>query len=145
MGMLKGTNRGRFQTHILFAGMMVFSAVVFTGFARADNWTIDPAHSAVEFSVRHMMVSNVKGQFEKVSGTVSSNGTEPSSVKIEATIDTTSLNTRNADRDKHLKSPDFLDVAKFPTITFKSTKLESAGGGKWKLTGDLTLHGVTKP
>jgi polyisoprenoid-binding protein YceI len=113
--------------------------------AHADTWQIDPAHTNVEFSVRHMMISNVKGQFQKTSGTVDVNGKDPTSAKIDATIDATSINTRVDKRDAHLKSPAFLDVDKFPTITFKSTKIEADGPGKWKATGDLTLHGVTKP
>ena len=113
--------------------------------AHADTWQIDPAHTNVEFSVRHMMISNVKGQFQKTSGTVDVNGKDPTSAKIDATIDATSINTRVDKRDAHLKSPAFLDVDKFPTITFKSTKIEADGPGKWKVTGDLTLHGVTKP
>jgi polyisoprenoid-binding protein YceI len=117
----------------------------FSAAARADTWNIDPAHTMVEFSVRHMMISNVKGQFEKVSGTITANGTDPNSVQINAVIDANSINTRVAKRDAHLKSPAFLDVDKYPTITFKSTKAESDGPGKWKVTGDLTMHGVTKP
>jgi polyisoprenoid-binding protein YceI len=112
--------------------------------ARADTWQIDPAHTNVEFTVRHMMISNVTGQFEKTSGTITTDGNNPTSAVIDATIDATSINTRVAKRDGHLKSPDFLDVAKYPTITFKSKKVEAAGAGKWKVTGDLTLHGVTK-
>jgi len=113
--------------------------------ANADTWQIDPAHTNVEFSVRHMMISNVKGQFQKTSGTITISGNDPTSAKIDATIDATSINTRVDKRDAHLKSPAFLDVDKFPTISFKSTKVEAAGPGKWKVTGDLTLHGVTKP
>lgn len=113
--------------------------------AHADNWQIDPAHTNVEFTVRHMMISNVKGQFQKTSGTITTNGNDPTSAKIDTTIDATSINTRVDKRDAHLKSPAFLDVDKFPTITFKSTKVEADGPGKWKVTGDLTLHGVTKP
>ena len=113
--------------------------------AHADTWNIDPAHTMVEFSVRHMMISNVKGVFQKTSGTINVNGTDPSSVQIDATIDATSIDTRVEKRDNHLKSDAFLDVAKYPTITFKSTKIEADGTDKWKITGDLTLHGVTKP
>jgi polyisoprenoid-binding protein YceI len=113
--------------------------------ANADTWQIDPAHTNVEFSVRHMMISNVKGQFQKTSGTITINGNDPTSAKIDATIDATSITPRVDKRDAHLKSPAFLDVDKFPTITFKSTKVEGDGPGKWKVTGDLTLHGLTKP
>jgi polyisoprenoid-binding protein YceI len=91
------------------------------------------------------MLSDVKGQFDKFSGSISATGTDPNSVKIEATIESASVDTHAEKRDTHLKSPDFLDVAKYPTITFKSTKIEPDGDGKWKVTGDLTLHGVTKP
>jgi polyisoprenoid-binding protein YceI len=119
--------------------------VAFPFLANADTWQIDPAHTNVEFSVRHMMISNVKGQFQKTSGTITINGSDPTSAKIDATIDATSINTRVEKRDAHLKSPAFLDVDKFPTITFKSTKVKADGPGKWKVTGDLTLHGVTKP
>jgi polyisoprenoid-binding protein YceI len=113
--------------------------------ARADTWQIDPMHTSVEFTVRHMMISNVKGTFEKTSGTVTIDGSDPTTAKIDATIDVASINTRVERRDADLKGPNFLDVAKYPTITFKSTKVEAAGEGKWKVTGDLTLHGVTKP
>jgi polyisoprenoid-binding protein YceI len=113
--------------------------------AHADTWQIDPAHTNVEFTVRHMMISNVKGQFQKTAGTITVNGSDAASAKIDATIDASSVDTRVERRDMHLKSPDFLDVAKYPTITFKSTKVEADGPNKWKVTGDLTLHGVTKP
>jgi polyisoprenoid-binding protein YceI len=112
--------------------------------ANADSWQIDPMHTSVEFTVRHMMISNIKGVFEKTSGTVTVEGSDPTSAKIDATIDASSIDTRVDRRDEDLKSPNFLDVAKYPTITFKSTKVEAAGEGKWKVTGNLTLHGVTK-
>jgi polyisoprenoid-binding protein YceI len=120
-------------------------AIALPVLANADTWHIDPAHTNVEFTVRHMMISNVKGQFQKTSGTVTVNGNDPTSAKIDATIDAASIDTRVEKRDTHLKSPDFLDVAKYPTITFTSTKVEADGPNKWKVTGDLTLHGVTKP
>jgi polyisoprenoid-binding protein YceI len=113
--------------------------------AHADTWQIDSSHTSVEFTVRHMMISNVKGQFQKTTGTITANGNDPASAKIDVTIDASSVDTRVERRDAHLKSPDFLDVAKFPTITFKSTKVEAAGPNKWTMTGDLTIHGVTRP
>lgn len=113
--------------------------------AYADTWQIDPAHTNVEFTVRHMMISNVKGQFQKTSGTITANGNDPASAKIDVTIDASSIDTRVERRDAHLKSADFLDVARFPTITFKSTRVEPLGPDKWKVTGDLTIHGVTRP
>jgi polyisoprenoid-binding protein YceI len=126
--------------------MLVFGVLLMTapGWARADDWEIDPSHTAVQFSVRHMMISTVRGQFDKCAGKISANGSDPSSVKIDVTIDASSVNTRVAMRDHHLISPDFLDIGKYPTITFKSKKVEAAGADKWKVTGDLTLHGVTK-
>ena len=113
--------------------------------AHADTWQIDSSHTSVEFTVRHMMISNVKGQFQKTTGTITANGNDPASAKIDVTIDASSVDTRVERRDAHLKSPDFLDVAKFPTITFKSTKVEAAGPNKWTMIGDLTIHGVTRP
>ncbi len=112
--------------------------------AHADTWQIDSSHTNVEFTVRHMMISNVKGQFQKTTGTITANGNDAASAKIDVTIDASSIETRVERRDAHLKSPDFLDVAKYPTITFKSTNVEAEGPNKWKVTGDLTLHGVTK-
>jgi len=112
--------------------------------ALASTWDIDPAHSTVEFSVRHMMVTTVKGQFQKVKGTVELDEKDPSKSTVEVSIETASIDTREAKRDAHLKSPDFFDAAKFPALTFKSTKIEKAGKGKFKITGDLTMHGITK-
>jgi polyisoprenoid-binding protein YceI len=112
--------------------------------ALAGTWDIDPAHSTVEFSVRHMMVTTVKGQFQKVKGTVELDEKDPNKSTVEVSIETASIDTREAKRDAHLKSPDFFDAAKFPTLTFKSTKIEKAGKGKFKITGDLTMHGITK-
>ena len=112
--------------------------------ALAGTWDIDPAHSTVEFSVRHMMVTTVKGQFQKVKGTVELDEKDPNKSTVEVSIETASIDTREAKRDAHLKSPDFFDAAKFPALTFKSTKIEKAGKGKFKITGDLTMHGITK-
>jgi polyisoprenoid-binding protein YceI len=111
----------------------------------ASTWEIDPAHSNVEFSVRHMMVSTVKGNFQKVSGVVEINDKYITKSTVDVTIETASIDTREPKRDAHLKSPDFLDAAKYPTITFKSTKVEKTGNSKLKVTGDLTIHGITKP
>jgi polyisoprenoid-binding protein YceI len=112
--------------------------------ASADTWQIDPVHSTIGFTVRHMTISSVKGQFDKFAGTITADGTDPASASIDATIDTSSIDTRSADRDADLKSANFLDVAKYPTMTFKSKKIEAAGPGKFNVIGDLTLHGVTK-
>ena len=112
--------------------------------ASADTWQIDPGHTTVGFTVRHMTISSVRGQFDKVAGTITANGNDPASAVIEATIETASIDTRSADRDADLKSANFLDVTKYPTMTFKSKKVEAAGPGKFNVVGDLTLHGVTK-
>lgn len=108
------------------------------------SYKIDPAHTSVHFSVRHMMVSNVRGEFTATAGSIVVDPANPANSSVEATIEVASINTRDAQRDTHLKSADFLDLEKFPTITFKSTKVEPHGDGG-KLTGDLTIHGVTRP
>jgi polyisoprenoid-binding protein YceI len=113
--------------------------------ARASTWDIDPAHSTVEFSVRHMMVTTVKGQFQKVKGTVELDEKDATKSTVEVSIEAASIDTHEAKRDAHLKSADFFDAAKFPALTFKATKIEKASKGKSKVTGDLTMHGVTKP
>jgi polyisoprenoid-binding protein YceI len=113
--------------------------------ALGSTWEIDTAHASANFSIRHLMVSNVKGTFGKVTGTINLDDKDITKSTVEATIDVNTLSTANEQRDAHLKSPDFFDVAKFPTMTFKSKKVEKAGEGKLKVTGDLTIHGVTKP
>lgn len=119
--------------------------------AWASEWKIDSSNTTTEFAVRHMMVNEVKGQFGKTTGTVSLDDKDATKSKVEVTIDTTTIDTREPTRDGHLKSPDFFDVAKYPTMSFKSTKIEKDGKsdnktkGKLKMTGDLTMHGVTKP
>ena len=112
--------------------------------AAQDTWQLDPPHSSAQFSVRHLGVSTVRGAFTKVSGTVQYDPANPGKASIQATIDATSVDTRVEMRDNDLRSPNFLDVQKFPTITFVSKKVEGAGDGKLKVTGDLTIHGVTK-
>ena len=106
-------------------------------------WKIDPAHSNAQFSVRHLMISNVKGEFTRVSGQALLDPSNPESLSVDATIDVSTINTREPDRDTHLKSPDFFDVAKYPTLTFKS-KGAIAGPDGLKVTGDLTIHGTTR-
>jgi polyisoprenoid-binding protein YceI len=113
-------------------------------FAQPVTWTIDSAHTAAQFSVRHMMVSNVRGEFTKTSGTVRWDGKDLATAVVDATIDAASITTREPQRDTHLKSPDFFDVGKFPTLTFRSTKVAPAGPGKLLMAGNLTIHGVTR-
>jgi polyisoprenoid-binding protein YceI len=112
--------------------------------AAQDTWQLDPPHSAAQFSVRHLGVSTVRGAFTKVSGTVQYDAANLSKSSIQATIDAASVDTRVEMRDNDLRSPNFFDVQKYPTITFQSKKVEAAGAGKLKVTGDLTIHGVTK-
>ena len=108
------------------------------------TWNIDPVHSAAEFKVKHMMISNVKGQFTGVTGKLSLDETDVLNSQVEATIDAASINTREPQRDAHLKSPDFFDTEKFPTLTFKSTHVSRTGEAELAVDGDLTIHAVTR-
>jgi len=110
----------------------------------AATWQIDASHSSAGFTVRHMMVSNVHGFFSKLSGTVEYDPKNLAESRIETVIEAASIDTRNAKRDEHLRSADFFDVANHPTITFRSRRIEPAGEGKLRATGDLTIRGVTK-
>ena len=111
--------------------------------SQAAKYTIDPAHSTAGFKVRHLMVANVRGEFSGVTGAVVFDPGAPENSRVEARIDATTIHTRDDQRDAHLKSADFLDVEKFPAITFVSKKIAGAGV-EWKVTGDLTIHGVTR-
>lgn len=113
--------------------------------AQTAVWTIDPGHSAATFSVRHMVVANVKGEFDGPTGTATFDPKDLSTLRIDATLDARTINTRNADRDKDLKSDLFFDVAHHPRITFKSRSVTVDGPGKLTVLGDLTIRGVTKP
>ncbi len=125
--------------------LAALSAVLATpAFAAPTTYALDPSHSAATFSIKHLGLSTVRGEFGKLKGTVELDRSNPRASKVEATIDTASINTREPKRDAHLKSPDFFDVAKFPTLSFKSTRIDAAPGGGLKLIGDLTIHGVTK-
>ena len=130
-----------------FAFFVLFVGVLFVAGACAaetQTWQIDPVHSSSQFSVSHLGITTVRGVFEKTTGTVTYDPSDPKKTQIDATLDATTVNTRIEMRDKDLRSPNFLDVTKYPTITFKSKKTETAGAGKLKITGDLTIHGVTK-
>jgi polyisoprenoid-binding protein YceI len=127
----------------LLAALLAVAPVLALG--ETTTWSVDPSHSTVGFSVRHLVISNVKGEFGKYAGKVQLDEQDVARSGVEASIDVGSIDTRSADRDGHLKSPDFFDVAKYPTITFKSTKVAKAGKDRLRVTGDLTLHGVTKP
>src|SRR5439155_1167025 len=132
------------RTRARMRKLLIVVALGLPSLARAATWTLDPAHTSVQFSVRHLMVSTVRGAFGKVTGTVQVDEKDLARSKIQATIDAASIDTRIEKRDAHLKSPDFLDVAKYPTITFVSKKIEQVDPGHFKVTGDLTLHGVTR-
>lgn len=112
--------------------------------AQAGTWKIDPNHSSAQFSVRHLGVSTVRGAFTKVNGSASYDPSDPTKDSLEANIEASSVDTRVDMRDKDLRSPNFLDVEKYPTITFHSKQAKAAGTGKLQITGDLTIHGVTK-
>ena len=107
------------------------------------TYVIDPGHSAAGFKVRHLMVSNVRGEFSGVAGTVVFDAEDSVNSKVEASIDAITIQTRDNQRDQHLKSADFLDVEKFPTITFISKKVVPVEDSEWRVIGDLTIHGVT--
>jgi len=122
------------------------SALLLTGvsaFAQSSTWTIDPNHSQVNFAIKHLQVSTVRGSISGVTGTVVWDDKDPSKSSVEATINTTTVTTNNEKRDGHLKSADFFNVEKFPTMTFRSTAVTGASG-KLQVVGDLTLAGVTK-
>jgi polyisoprenoid-binding protein YceI len=130
--------------HWLARSAALVAALFVVASAGAETWTLDPAHTSVQFGVRHLMVSTVRGEFGKVSGTVEGDMANAPKAVVNASVDAASIDTRNQKRDDHLRSPDFFDVAKFPTLTFKSKAIEKTGDGHYKVTGDLTMHGVTK-
>jgi polyisoprenoid-binding protein YceI len=108
------------------------------------TWNIDPAHSAAEFKVKHMMISNVKGSFSGLSGALTEHATDSTLSSIDASIPAATVTTGDPQRDGHLKSADFFDAEKYPTLNFKSTKVVKKGDAEYEVTGDLTIHGVTK-
>jgi polyisoprenoid-binding protein YceI len=112
--------------------------------AATTTWNIDPVHSGVEFKVKHLMISNVKGQFTSVQGVLTLDESNLENSRVEASIEAGSINTRDSQRDAHLKSADFFDVEKFPTLSFKSTRIDRIRDGELTVAGDLTIHGVTR-
>ena len=124
--------------------MLALLAISISATAQVETWKIDPAHSAAQFSVRHLGISTVRGAFTKVSGSVQYDPKDVTKSSLDAAIEATSIDTRVEMRDNDLRSPNFFDVQKYPTITFKSKRVEAAGDGKLKVTGDLTIHGTTK-
>jgi polyisoprenoid-binding protein YceI len=128
-------------SHLFAGALLAATASLALG---QSSWKIDPAHSQAGFSVRHMGLSNVRGRFNNINGTIIFDETDLSKSSVNATVDTTTVDTGVEQRNGHLKSPDFFDVAKFPTMTFVS-KSVTKSGDEYLVTGDLTLHGVTKP
>jgi polyisoprenoid-binding protein YceI len=108
------------------------------------TWNLDPVHCVAEFKVKHMMISNVKGQFTGIAGVLTLNESDNAGSRVEATIDASTINTRVEQRDAHLRSPDFFDVEQFPELSFRSTHVKRTGGDELVVTGDLTIHGVTR-
>ena len=113
--------------------------------ARASTWVIDPAHTSAQFAVKHMVISTVRGTMGKVTGSLNLDDQDATKSTLEATVDATGIDTREAKRDAHLRSPEFLDTAQYPAITFKSTKITKVANDHYKVDGDLTIRGVTKP
>ncbi len=113
--------------------------------AESATWNLDPAHTHSAFTIRHLVITNVRGEFGKTTGAVTLDDKDITRSSVEATIDVSTIDTRVADRDADLKSANFFDAAKYPTMTFKSTKVQQAGKGKLKVTGNLTIKDVTKP
>lgn len=131
------------RSRLVFATAVLALSSSFT-FAQTSSWKIDPMHSEADFTVRHMGISNVRGRFSNLGGTVTFNDADITKSSVNATVDITTVDTGNSMRDNHLKSPDFFDAAKFPQMTFASKQIVKKDG-KLVLLGDLTLHGVTKP
>jgi polyisoprenoid-binding protein YceI len=109
-----------------------------------EVWRIDPAHSGIHFAIRYLGVSKIHGRFTKWAGTVQFDPASPASSQVEIQIDAASIDTNEPKRDRHLQTPDFLDVTRYPEITFKSTRVEATGGDRYRVTGDLSMRGVTK-
>ena len=129
------------KTHLLAAALALAPALAL---AETSSFKIDSAHTQTTFAVRHLVISTVRGEFSKVEGSAVIDDADLTKSSVQASIDVASVNTREPKRDTHLKSADFFDAEKFPKITFKSTKVEKAGEGTLKVTGDLTIRGVTK-
>jgi polyisoprenoid-binding protein YceI len=127
----------------MLRGILALSVCAGSLCAETAEWRIDSAHSAAQFTVRHMMVSNVRGHFGKLAGTARFDAADPAKGSLEVTVDVASIDTREPKRDAHLKSADFFDAEKHPAMTFKSKRIERAGSG-FRLTGDLTMRGVTR-
>lgn len=129
----------------LLRGAALSAILVVPALASASTWDNDPSHSSAEFKVKHLMVTDVRGTLGPIQSTIELDEKDITKSTVTATIDVTQIHTREEKRDQHLKSPDFLNAAKWPNLTFKSTKVAKAGGKKLKVTGDLTIKDITKP
>jgi polyisoprenoid-binding protein YceI len=137
------TNMGPYLSRMaLTAGLA--AVLCLPAAAASSTWRIDSQHASAQFAVKHLMISTVRGELHGVTGTINWDDKDIPKSTVDVTIDATTVDTREPQRNAHLKSPDFFDVAKYPTITFKSKKVEQVAPGKLKITGDLTIHGVTK-
>ena len=134
---------GHFLTRAVYATALA-ATLSLPAAATTSTWQIDPNHSSAQFAVRHLGLSTVRGAFTKVNGTIQFDDKDITKSSVDVTIDAASVDTRVDGRDKDLRSDHFFEVAKYPTLTFKSTKVEQVEVGKLKVTGDLTIHGVTK-
>lgn len=132
------------RTTITAMSIALVAGILLPAASQAEAWKIESEHSQAGFSIRHMMVSKVNGQFNRVAGSVDYDGKDISKAKVNAEIDIAKVDTGESDRDKHLLTPDFFDLAKYPKMTFVSEKIQRQGDGKFTMTGKLTLHGVTK-
>jgi len=132
----------RFRSQAFLLALALFLAL--SAAAQTSTWTIDPKHSTAQFTVRHLAISNVSGNFTNVTGTIDLNEKDITQSQVSAVIDVSSVDTRVSDRDKDLRSPNFFDVEKYPTIEFKSKRIVNSGGGKLQVIGDLTMHGTTR-
>ncbi|MEK7316790.1 MAG: YceI family protein, partial [Candidatus Eisenbacteria bacterium] len=128
----------------LMAAVLLAATLALSTTAQAATWDIDQAHSSVGFSIRHIF-SKVPGFFDKFSGTIEFDPANPTAASVKVDIDPASINTKNTQRDEHLRSGDFFDVAKFPAMSFQSTKVTKGEGNALSVEGNLTMHGVTKP
>lgn len=129
----------------LLAALVVAVTLGANAFAQTSKWTLDRTHSQISFSVSHMVVAEAEGKFDSFDVAVLADKEDLTDAKVDVTIQVASVNTDNKDRDNHLKSADFFEAEKFPTITFKSKELKKISDNKYKLVGDFTMHGVTKP
>ncbi len=128
-----------------FVALVAAVSIPALAVAETTTWNLDPKHSDTTFAVRHLVISTVRGHFGTTTGTIRLDDKDLAQSSVEATVDVTTIDTRVPDRDAHLKSPDFFDAAKYPTMTFRSTQVRKAGPDRLKVTGDLTIKGTTKP